>query len=71
MSGAYAGGEQLNVAWRTLCSCWEETKAVWDDRVRRDFEKEYWTGLEAEVQATQRELERLAQVLARVQRDVK
>lgn len=62
---------QLDSAWRVLRQRWESTREVWDDKVRRDFEKDYWTELESQVQATQREMERLAQVIDRARRSVR
>ncbi|MBS1252572.1 MAG: hypothetical protein MAG451_01613 [Anaerolineales bacterium] len=44
---------------------------VWNDPVRRRFEKEYWMPLERQVQATQREMERLARVISQARRSVK
>jgi hypothetical protein len=61
---------QLDSAWKTLRQRWEATKAVWNDPVRWDFEKEYWMPLEGQVLATQREMERLAQVIAQARRNV-
>jgi uncharacterized protein YukE len=62
---------QLDSAFKTLRQRLEETKALWNDPVRRRFEKEHWTPLESQVQATQREMERLAQVIAQARRSVR
>ncbi|MFQ5856286.1 MAG: hypothetical protein ACE5LU_11645 [Anaerolineae bacterium] len=62
---------ELQAGWQRLDQRWEETKAVWNDPVRRRFEKEHWTPLERQVQATQREMERLAQVIGQARRSVK
>jgi hypothetical protein len=61
----------LQTAWRRLCQAWEDAKAVWNDPVRWSFEKEHWTPLEQQVPAVQREMERLAQVIAQARRSVK
>lgn len=34
---------ELQAAWQRLAQRWEETEALWNDPVRRRFEKEYWT----------------------------
>jgi hypothetical protein len=62
---------ELQEAWQRLRQRWADTAAVWNDPVRWDFEKQYWQPLEAQVQATQREMERLAQVIAQAQRSVR
>ncbi|MBI3739515.1 MAG: hypothetical protein HY258_10760 [Chloroflexi bacterium] len=62
---------QLDSAFRSLAQRWADTKTVWDDSVQRDFEKEYWEPLEAQIRSTQQEMERLAQVIAQAQRNVK
>jgi hypothetical protein len=62
---------QLDAAFRTLAQRWEDTKSLWNDPVRWNFEKEYWTPLEKQTQATQREMERIAQVIAQARRSVK
>lgn len=62
---------RLLEAFQRVRQRWEDVKAVWNDQVRWSFEKEYWTPLEGQVQATQREMERLAQVIAQAQRGVK
>lgn len=62
---------ELRDAWQRLGQLWDDVKTAWNDPVRWDFERQYWTPLESQVQATQRELERLAQVIAQAQRVVK
>lgn len=62
---------ELRDIWQRLNQRWEEAKALWNDPVRWSFEKEHWTPLEGQVQATQREMARLAQVIAQAQRSVK
>jgi hypothetical protein len=62
---------QLDTALKTLRQHWEATSAVWNDLVSRNFEKDYWAPLEGQVQATGREMERLAQVIAQARRSVK
>jgi hypothetical protein len=61
----------LQANWHRLCQKWENVKTLWNDSVRRGFEDDYWTPLERQTQATQREMERLVQVIAQAQRNVK
>ena len=62
---------QLDSTWKSLVLRWQEATKVWNDPVRRDFEREYWDVLTHQVPATKREMERLAQVIARARRNVK
>ncbi len=62
---------QLDTAWKSLALRWQETKKTWNDPVSREFEKAYWDVAEHQVTATRREMERLAQVIAGAQRNVK
>lgn len=71
MSNLNTAIAHLDAAWKSLHLRWEKTKKVWNDPVRRDFEKEYWAALEQQIPATQREMERLAQVIAGARRSVK
>jgi len=57
------GRTQLNSALKTLRLHWEETKEVWTDAVRRDFEEEFFVPLEQEVQTTLRGIDRLSQIV--------
>ncbi|MBI3914404.1 MAG: hypothetical protein HY327_09500 [Chloroflexi bacterium] len=71
MNSLESANNQLEIARQRLWQHWEDARAVWNDSVRWDFEKEYWTPLEHQAQATQREMERLAQLIAQVQRNIK
>lgn len=71
MSGLDNNIAHLSASFKKLTSRWEETKAVWNDSVRQDFEKEYWTALEAMPPAVLREMEKLSQVIGQARRDVK
>jgi hypothetical protein len=62
---------QLDTAFKTLRQRWESTSAVWNDPVSRSFAQDYWAPLEEQVQATGREMDRLAQVIAQARRGVK
>jgi hypothetical protein len=60
---------EMSAALKNLRLLWEETKAGWNDAVRRDFEARHWETLEAEVIATLRAMDRLAPILLRAERD--
>ncbi len=62
---------QLDSAWRVLRQRWGDTQSLWNDPVRHSFEKEHWTPLESQMRATLEHLERLAQVVAQAQRNVR
>ena len=58
-------------AFRRLQQRWKDTNSLWNDPVRWKFEKEHWKPLERETGATLREMERLADVLAKARRNVR
>ena len=62
---------KLDSSWKTLRQRWEATKVVWNDPVRWEFEQTYWEPLERQMQATQREMERLSKTIAQARRSVK
>ncbi len=71
MSNLNTALSQLDQSWKALSLRWEETKKVWTDLVRHDFEKTYWEPLTPQPPAVGQELERLAQVIAGAKRSVK
>jgi len=71
MHGLGNTGSGLQDAFRRLSQRWKEVKAVWADSVQRRFEKRYWAPLESQTQATLKEMDRLAQVIAQARRHVK
>ena len=62
---------QIESGCKTLQQRWSDTQSAWTDPVSRAFEQEYLLPLESQVQATQREMERLAQVIAQAKHGVK
>jgi hypothetical protein len=71
MNGMNQAIGQLEQSWKALVLCWEETRKVWTDAVRHDFEMTYWEVLEPQPPAVGRELDRLAQVIAGARRNVR
>ena len=61
---------QLESAWKTVLHQWEDARALWNDAVRRGFEKDHWAPLAAQVDATRREMDRLSQIIAKAEHSV-
>ena len=59
---------QLSGAISTLNRSWAATNSLWNDSVAQSFEKGHLMMLDAQVAATLREMERLAQVIAGARR---
>ena len=57
--------------WQVLLKRWQLTCELWDDPVRRHFERESWQPLEAETVAMHREMEALIQTISEAQRRVR
>lgn len=62
---------ELQEGWKRLCQRWYETTQIWDDRVRWQFQNEFWQPLETQSMTTHRELERLANCIAKARRSVR
>lgn len=71
MADLGAGIRQLDSSWQALRQRWEITRPLWNDAVTRDFERDLWALLAAQVPATQQELAKLADVIGKAQRNVK
>jgi hypothetical protein len=71
MSNLNVTAAALDDAWQRLRQRWEETKALWNDPVRWQFEREFWQPLESQMLTTQKEMERLAQMIAQARRSVR
>jgi hypothetical protein len=61
---------QLETAGKTLHRRWETTKSAWDDHVSHTFESDYLTVIEAQAQATLKEMQQLAQAIDAARRAV-
>lgn len=57
---------KLHNTMRDLRALWHDLQEVWDDPVRRDFEKTYVDALEARVLAATRAMDQLAHILHEV-----
>ena len=61
------GSSKLSLTLKELRLRWEETKNHWNDPVSQAFDDNHIGPLEAQVIATLRGIDRLAQVLTRAQ----
>ena len=64
-------GNQLGLASKKLRHSWEQTQTVWNDSVSRNFERDYVQPFDSQLQAVQREMKQLAQVIAGARRTVR
>ncbi len=71
MTNLNATRAELQEAWQRLNLRWQETCSLWDDPVRRQFEREFWQPLESQAPATAQEMERLGQIIAQARGSVK
>lgn len=63
--------DDFNALWQRLFVLWTDSEQVWNDTVRRDFDKRYMTPLQEESVATMKAMAKLLEVIARAQREVK
>jgi hypothetical protein len=70
MAALHSPMTQLETAGKTLHHRWETTKSSWDDSVSRTFESDYLTLIEAQAQATLKEMQQLAQAIDTARRAV-
>ncbi len=64
------GRIQLNASLKALLLRWEETKPGWNDPVCQSLEEEFVEPLGQHVAATVRAIDRLAQMVDRVYREL-
>lgn len=65
------GTVQLADGLKKMIIKWEETKTVWDDSVRRDFEKKFIEPLIDQVKTTMQAQEDLSRLMQACYRDCK
>ena len=68
MPDPHQPAEDLRTSFQMLSQRWEEARSLWNDVVRRHFERTYWEPLERQARATHEEAVRLAEVLAKAMR---
>jgi hypothetical protein len=61
----------LHSALKDLRLKFDDTRPLWNDVVRRDFEENLWAPLESKVEAAHRALDRLAAVMSQAEHDTR
>jgi hypothetical protein len=69
MISTASGRGKLYGVLKDLRLKWEELEAVWNDPVRKDFEKDVWEPLVAQSQSAVRAMDRLSQVMMQMQNE--
>jgi hypothetical protein len=69
-ANAVAGAHRLKLAMRTLQERWALVDPSWDDAVRRRFEDRYLAPIDPAGDAALSGIQKLAEVLDRVRRDL-
>ena len=64
-----AGSGRLHHAIQALKTEWENAGDGWNDKVRRDFEKDYMLPLDTQVNGTVRAMQELDEVLIKMRRE--
>ena len=65
----HEGVAKLKSALKVTRLSWDETEALWQDEVRRNFEEKHFVPLENQIEATLREVQRMAEVLGKAEKD--
>lgn len=65
-----SGANRLKHSFLSLQENWENTKATWNDAVRRDFEERHITPLRSAVEAAIGGMQSIAEILDKVRRDI-
>ena len=60
---------EMHGALKDLRARWEQTREVWNDAVRIDFEEHHYFTLERQVLQAIRAMERLAPILEKMQQE--
>lgn len=65
----YDGKAKLAYAAERLALRWSEAQEKWNDPVSREFEKQHLATLEPHLRTAQSAIDRLAELMQRVERD--
>lgn len=63
------GQARLKEAARALGVAWDPVRRAWDDKVRRDFEREFLSRLPSIVDGASQAMDEMAELLQRARRD--
>ena len=69
MISTASGRGKLYGVLKELRFKWEELEALWNDPVRKDFEKDVWEPLVAQSQSAIRAMDRLSQIMMQMQNE--
>jgi hypothetical protein len=69
MISTASGRGKLYGVLKELRFKWEELEALWNDPVRKDFEKDVWEPLAAQSQSAIRAMDRLSQIMMQMQNE--
>ncbi len=70
MTGLPESISRLDAARRSLRQCWEQTRPLWSDAIAHRFETYYWQPFDSEGAASQNELSRVADLIAKARKSV-
>lgn len=71
MTDLRALAEQVSTALSRLRLEWEQSLAVWDDRVRADIERNYWLPIEQHTCTNQQRMDELGVVVAEARQSLR
>lgn len=71
MASLTSSANEIQEALRRLLQQWESTRQVWNDSVSREFQEQYVEPLDTQTRAAQREMAKLAQIIAAARKSVK
>jgi hypothetical protein len=69
MISTASGRGKLYGVLKDLRFKWEELETLWNDPVRKDFEKDVWEPMVAQSQSAIRAMDRLSQIMMQMQND--
>ena len=67
--GVHESGAQLGKAMKELLQHWEETRAVWNDPVSRDFEQRHLIPLQMDLKIATAAIGQMSQLLDWIRQD--
>ncbi len=71
MSAVTNARERIRAGWRILQTQWRATCELWNDPVRRRFERDFWQEWEQVVPSTMDAMQYLAEVISAARRAVR
>jgi hypothetical protein len=67
----YDHADTLEQAWKMLLRDWQDSREVWNDKVREQFENQHWNPLELHSRSAHKAMLNLAEVIAKARQSVK